>query len=34
MRQVILLTQEEEVLQWAQQHVAEPDRLILLGGTS
>lgn len=33
-RQVILLTQEEEVLQWAQQHVAEPDRLILLGGAS
>jgi uncharacterized protein YhaN len=33
-RQVILLTQEEEVLQWAQQHVVEPDRLVLLPGTS
>lgn len=32
-RQVILLTQEEEVLQWAQQHVVEPDRLVLLPGT-
>ncbi len=33
-RQVILLTQEEEVLRWAQQRIAEPDRLILLPGTS
>jgi DNA repair protein SbcC/Rad50 len=33
-RQVILLTQEEEVLQWAQENVVEPDRLILLAGTS
>ena len=32
-RQVILLTQEEEVLQWAQQHVVEPDRLVMLPGT-
>jgi hypothetical protein len=29
-RQMILLTQEEEVLQWAQQHIVEPDRLVLL----
>ena len=29
-RQVILQTQEEEVLQWAQQHIVEPDRLVLL----
>jgi len=33
-RQVILLTQEEEVLQWAQQHVVEPDRLVMLPGIS
>jgi uncharacterized protein YhaN len=29
-RQVILLSQEEEVLQWAQQNVVEPDRLLTL----
>jgi uncharacterized protein YhaN len=29
-RQVILQTQEEEVLQWAQQHIVEPDRLVFL----
>jgi uncharacterized protein YhaN len=29
-RQVILLTQEDEVLKWAQQHIVEPDRLVLL----
>jgi hypothetical protein len=33
-RQVILLTQEEEVLQWAQQHIVEPDRLLFLPATS
>jgi uncharacterized protein YhaN len=31
-RQVILLSQEEEVLQWAQQNVVEPDRLLSLPG--
>ena len=31
-RQVILLSQEEEVLQWAQQNVVEPDRLVTLPG--
>jgi hypothetical protein len=29
-RQVILLTQEEEVRQWAQQHLVEPDRVVSL----
>jgi len=29
-RQVILLTQEEQVVEWARQHLVEPDRLVLL----
>ena len=33
-RQIILLTQEEEVLQWAQQNLVEPDRLVMLPGLS
>jgi uncharacterized protein YhaN len=33
-RQVILLTQEEEILQWAQHNVASPDRLVMLSVTS
>ena len=32
-RQVILLTQEEDVLQWAQENVVAPDRLVVLPGT-
>ncbi len=33
-RQVILLSQEEEVLQWAQQNLVEPDRLVVLPGVA
>ena len=29
-RQVILLTQEEDVFQWAQESVVSPDRLVML----
>ena len=31
-RQVILLTQEEEVLRWAQENVVAPNRVVLLPG--
>lgn len=33
-RQVILLTQEEEVLQWAQENVVLPNRVVVLPGPS
>jgi uncharacterized protein YhaN len=33
-QQVILFTQEQEVLQWAQQNVVSPDQLVMLPGTS
>jgi hypothetical protein len=33
-RQVILFTQEEEVLQWAQQSIVSPDQLLMLSTAS